>query len=62
MTDITTMFEKIYLNESNLRKHLEAPLLKEREEFLSHMEKKGLCIRYLQMASRYLLFAVQRLF
>jgi site-specific recombinase XerD len=61
MTDITTMFEKIYLNESNLREHLESPLLKEREEFLSHMEKKGLCLRYLQMASKYLLFAVQRL-
>lgn len=61
MTDITTMFEKIYFKDSNLRKHLEAPLLKEREEFLSHMEEKGLCLRYLQITSKYLLFAVQAL-
>ena len=58
---VTTMFEKIYLSESKLRKHLEAPLLKEREEFLSHMEEKGLCLRYLQITSTYLLFAVQTL-
>jgi hypothetical protein len=43
------MFEKIYLNESSLRKHLEAPLLKEREEFLSAIEKKEFCIRHLQI-------------
>ncbi|MDD4220493.1 MAG: tyrosine-type recombinase/integrase [Sphaerochaetaceae bacterium] len=55
------MFEKIYLKKTNLRKHLEAPLLKEREEFLSHMEKKKLCLRYLQITSKYLLFAVQEL-
>jgi integrase/recombinase XerD len=61
MTGVTTMFEKIYLKESNLRKHLETPLLKEREEFLSHMEEKRLCLRYLQITSKYLLFAVHAL-
>ena len=58
MTDVTTMFEKIHFKDSNLRKHVEAPLLKEREEFLSHMEEKGLSLRYLQITSKYLLFAV----
>jgi len=61
MIGIITMFEKIYLNESNLRKHLEAPLQKERIAFLSHMEEKGFGLRYLQITSRYLLFAVQAL-
>jgi len=55
------MFEKLYLNESKTRKHLETPLLKEREEFLSPMERKGFCLRYLQMTSDYLLFAVREL-
>ncbi|MFA6820431.1 MAG: tyrosine-type recombinase/integrase [Bacteroidaceae bacterium] len=53
------MFKKIFSKEANLRKHLEAPLLKEREEFLLKMEKKGLCLRYFQIVSKYLLFAVQ---
>jgi len=61
MIGVTTMFEKIYFNESILRKHLEAPLLKEREVFLLRMEEKGFCLRYLQMVSEYLLFAVQTL-
>jgi site-specific recombinase XerD len=55
------MFEKIYLKESNLRKHLGFPLQKEREAFLVQMEEKGACLRYLQMSSAYLLFAVQAL-
>jgi integrase/recombinase XerD len=53
------MYEKIYLKESNLRPHLDAPLRKERENYILQMEEKGLCIRYLQIASKYLLFAVR---
>lgn len=53
------MFEKIYLKEFNLRPHLDAPLRKEREDFISQMDEKGFCIRYLQIASKYLLFAVR---
>ena len=61
MTRMIVMFEKIYLNELKLHEHLEAPLQKEREEFLSNMERQGFCLRYLQMTSNYLLFAVQEL-
>ena len=56
------MFEKIYLKESNLRKHLDAPLLNERMKFLSQMQEKGNCLRYLQITSKYLLFAVKALY
>lgn len=55
------MFEKIYLKDSNLRQHLEAPLLKERENFVSRMERRGYCVRYQQMVASYLLFAVKYL-
>jgi integrase/recombinase XerD len=53
------MFEKVYLKESSLRPHLDAPLRKEREDYISKMDEKGFCIRYLQIASKYLLFAVR---
>lgn len=55
------MFNKIYLKDSNLRPHLEAPLLKEREKFVSHIAQRGYCLRYQQMVAEYLLFAVRYL-
>lgn len=55
------MFEKIYLKDSNLRPHLEAPFLKEREDFVSRMEGRGYCVRCQQMVASYLLFAVKYL-
>lgn len=55
------MIEKIYSKEPNLHFHLDAPLLKEREEYLIQMQEKGCSLRYLQMISEYLLFAVNAL-
>ena len=55
------MLNKIYLKDSNLRPHLEAPLLKEREKFVSHIAQRGYCLRYQQMVAEYLLFAVRYL-
>ena len=55
------MFEKIYLKDSNLRPHLDAPFLKEREDFVSRMVGRGYCVRYQQMVASYLLFAVKYL-
>ena len=55
------MFDKIYLKGSNLRPHLEAPLLKEREQFVSRIANRGYCLRYQQMVAEYLLYAVQHL-
>lgn len=55
------MFDKIYLKDSNLRPHLEAPLLKERIRFVSSIAERGYCLRYQQMVAEYLLFAVRHL-
>ena len=55
------MFDKIYLKDTHLRPHLEAPLLKEREQFVSRIANRGYCIRYQQMVAAYLLYAVQYL-
>lgn len=55
------MFDKIYLKDTHLRPHLEAPLLKEREQFVSRIANRGYCIRYQQMVAAYLLYSVQYL-
>ncbi len=55
------MFNKIYLRDSNLRPHLEAPFLQERERFVTHLADCGYCVRFLQEVSSYLLYAVQYL-
>ena len=55
------MFDKICLKDSNLRPHLEAPLLKERIRFVSSIAERGYCLRYQQMVAEYLLFAVRHL-
>ncbi|MGE4283833.1 MAG: hypothetical protein AB7G87_08945 [Clostridia bacterium] len=41
--------------------HLLSPRLQERESFLKVMKQKGRCLRSLQMAAEYLLFAVHTL-
>ena len=41
------MLEKIILRKGSLKRHLDAPLLKEREEFLGMMFEKGISHSYL---------------
>lgn len=61
MAEIITMYEKLYVTASKLKRHLDAPLLKEREKFLSQKEKGGKTLDRLRVLAGYLLFAVQSL-
>lgn len=42
-----------------LNKHLEAPLLKEREEYLQYLSAKGYCRETLKITAEYLLRIVE---
>ncbi len=55
------MLENIIRRKWYLQKHLDAPLLKEREEYLTLMYKKGLSHSYLLSIADYLLLIVQEL-
>lgn len=55
------MLEKIILRKWYLQKHLEAPLLKEREEFLCMMMQNGKSRHYLLCLADYLLIIVRML-
>lgn len=55
------MLEYIIRRKWYLQKHLDAPLLKEREEYLTLMYKKGLSHSYLLSIADYLLLIVQEL-
>lgn len=55
------MYEKLYITESKLRVHLDAPLLKERIEFLRENADKGKSKDRLRMLASYLLYATQAL-
>ena len=55
------MFNKIYLKESNMQPHLDAPFLEERSHFILRLAQRGFCLRYQQMVAEYLLFAVHHL-
>jgi hypothetical protein len=55
------MFNKIYLKVSNLQRHLEAPLVKEREWFVTLLASNGYCVRYQQMVAENLLYTVHYL-
>lgn len=61
MAEIITMYEKLYITASKLKLHLDAPLLKEREKFLSRKEKEGKTPDRIRVLAGYLLFAVQSL-
>lgn len=54
-------FEKLYKKEPKLQRYLDAPLLHEREAYITHMEGKGYCLRYLLIKATYLLYAVNNL-
>lgn len=55
------MIETLFKNPTKAKMHLLSPLLQERESFLKVMKQKGRCLKSLQMAADYLLFAVQTL-
>jgi Site-specific recombinase XerD len=55
------MIETLFKNPMKAKTHLLSPRLQERESFLKVMKQKGLCLRSLQMAADYLLFAVHTL-
>ena len=55
------MLENIIRRKWYLQKHLDAPLLKEREEYLTLMYKKRLSHSYLLSIADYLLLIVQEL-
>lgn len=55
------MIETLFKNPTKAKLHLLSPLLQERESFLKVMKQKGRCLRSLQMAADYLLFAIQTL-
>lgn len=53
------MIETLFKNPTKAKTHFLSPLLQERESFLKVMKQKGRCLRSLQMAADYLLFAIQ---
>lgn len=55
------MIETLFQNQIKIQEHLSAPLLKEREGFITLKKDKGRCLRSLQMTADYLLFAVKNL-
>lgn len=55
------MIETLFKNPTKAKAHLLSPRLQERKSFLKVMKQKGRCLRSLQMAADYLLFAVQTL-
>ncbi len=55
------MIETLFKTPTKAKVHLLSPRLQERESFLKAMKQKGRCLRSLQMAADYLLFAVQTL-
>ena len=55
------MIETLFKNPTKAKTHLLSPQLQERESFLKVMKQKGRCLRSLQMAADYLLFAVHTL-
>lgn len=55
------MIETLFKNPTKAKLHLLSPLPQERESFLKVMKQKGRCLRSLQMAADYLLFAIQTL-
>lgn len=55
------MIEILFKNPRKAKVHLLSPRLQERELFLEEMKQKGRCLRSLQMAADFLLFAVQTL-
>lgn len=55
------MIEILFKNSTKAKVHLLSPRLQERESFLEEMKQKGRCLRSLQMAADYLLFAVRTL-
>lgn len=55
------MIKTLFKNPTKAKTHLLSPLLQERESFLKVMKQKGRCLRSLQMAADYLLFAVHTL-
>jgi len=61
MAEFITMYERLFITASKLQLHLEAPLLKERERFLSLKEKGGNTLDRLRVLACYLLFSVRSL-
>jgi site-specific recombinase XerD len=55
------MLEQIILRKFYLQKHLDAPLLKEREDYVKHLQNKGLTRNYLLSIADYTLRIVQLL-
>lgn len=55
------MIETLFKKPRKAKEHLLSPRLQERESFLNVMKQKGRCLRSLQMAADYHLFAVQTL-
>jgi integrase/recombinase XerD len=55
------MIEILFKKPTKTKKHLLSPLLQERESFLKEMNQKGRCLRSMQMAADFLLFAVHTL-
>ena len=55
------MIETLFQNQIKIQEHLGAPLLNEREAFITLKKDKGRCLRSLQMTADYLLFAVKNL-
>ena len=55
------MIETLFKNQIKIDEHLNAPLLNEREVFITLKKDKNRCLRSLQMTADYLLFAVKYL-
>ena len=61
MVSHITMFKKLYKKKNKLLEHFDAPLLHERETYISHMEEKGYSLKYQRKKASYLLYAVRSL-
>jgi len=58
---LTGKIELIYWRPFDLQRHRDAPLFKEREEFLLHMLKRGSTRTFVQSSAGYLLRAIEAL-
>ncbi len=61
MAEFITMYKRLFITASKLKLHLDAPLLRERECFLSRKEQGGNTLDRLRVLASYLLFATRSL-
>lgn len=61
MDTLSKMIENLFQNPNKVQRHLDAPMFRERDNFICKMHQRGLCLRYLQITADYLFFAANNL-